>query len=123
MPAYLIKGRHVICGAPHGAETRAIADGAVLVRDGVIAAVGKAEAPEPASVDTVLVAGELILDEGRIATLDEQGALTELAKSLSVLATDDERRLRELAKGLVPHVRAFYAGHLDGLDVEPHYAR
>ena len=78
---------------------------------------------KPPGVESVLVAGELVLDEGRIATLDEHGALSELAQSLSVPATDDERRLREMAKSLVAHVRAFYAGYLDDLDVAPHYAR
>ncbi|MDP6804781.1 MAG: amidohydrolase family protein [Rhodospirillales bacterium] len=78
---------------------------------------------KPAGVESVLVAGELVLDEGRIATLDEQGALTELAQSLSGPATDDGCRLREIAKRLVPHVSAFYAGYLDDLDVEPYYAR
>lgn len=77
----------------------------------------------PAGVDAVLVVGELVLDEGRITSLDEQGSLTELARLLNVLDTDDERRLRAMAKDLVPYVRAFYAGYLDGLDIVPHYAR
>lgn len=72
-------------------------------------------------VDTVMIDGELVLEDGEFTRLDERAALDELARSLDRPATDEEHRLRAMAKRLLPHVERFYAGYLDWPSTEPHY--
>jgi cytosine/adenosine deaminase-related metal-dependent hydrolase len=64
-------------------------------------------------VETVLVAGEPILRDGKFTRLDKEAVLAELAASLRVPLTDRERRRRELMRQVLPVVKDFYAGYLD----------
>ena len=73
------------------------------------------------AVDTVLVAGEAILREGRITRVDKAALLEELAASLRAPLTDEEERRRRLAKQVFPHVKKFYDGYLAGEVREPYY--
>ena len=73
------------------------------------------------AVDTVLVAGEAILREGRFTRVDKAALLEELAASLRVPLTDEEERRRRLAKQVFPHVKKFYDGYLAGEVREPYY--
>ena len=74
-------------------------------------------------VKTVLVAGEPILRDGRFTRVDREAALAELAASLAGPASDDELRRIKLSRDVLPHVRKFYDGYLDGETRDPFYAR
>jgi cytosine/adenosine deaminase-related metal-dependent hydrolase len=67
----------------------------------------------PAGVRTVIVAGEVILRDGKSTRLDKRAMLDELAASLRVSLTPAERRRREVSRELIPHVAHFYDGWLD----------
>lgn len=69
---------------------------------------------KPSGVRTVIVAGEVILRNGKSTRLDKQAILAELAAALRQPLTAAEQRRREVAPLLMPHVRRFYEGWLDG---------
>ena len=72
-------------------------------------------------VETVLVAGEPILRDGRFTRVNKEDALEELAASLRVPLDPDERRRRELAGRILPHVERFYDGYLGDRHRDPFY--
>jgi 5-methylthioadenosine/S-adenosylhomocysteine deaminase len=76
---------------------------------------------KPSAVDTVIVAGEPILRDGRFTRLDKAAALEELARSLQVPLAEAEQRRRALAKEVLPHLRRFYDGYLDQQERVPFY--
>jgi cytosine/adenosine deaminase-related metal-dependent hydrolase len=65
-----------------------------------------------AHVETVMIAGEVVLRDGRFTRVDREAALRELAARLGAPLAPDEARRRELARDLLPHVRRFYADWL-----------
>ena len=82
------------------------------------ALVQRAKAP----VDTVMVAGEVILRGGRFTRIDKDAALAELAARMAAPPGELERRNRAMAHGLLPHVRAFYEAYaLDERARDPFY--
>ena len=64
-------------------------------------------------VDSVMVNGELVLHEGVFTKVDEAAAVAELAASLDRPMTAQEAEQRDMAKRLMPHIKAFYDGYLD----------
>lgn len=76
-----------------------------------------------AGVDTVMVAGEVILKDGKFTKVDKEAVLTELAASLSVPPTPEEERRRYLSREVFPHVKAFYDGWLNHCDCHPFYCQ
>jgi cytosine/adenosine deaminase-related metal-dependent hydrolase len=62
-----------------------------------------------ADVDVVLVAGEVVLRDGRPTRVDRDAVLRELAERLRVPRRADEARREAVARELLPHVRRFYA--------------
>lgn len=64
-------------------------------------------------VRTVVVAGEVVLRDGKSTRLDKQAIMAELAESLRQPLTPAEQRRREVAPLLMPHVARFYDGWLD----------
>lgn len=74
-------------------------------------------------VETVLVAGEPILRDGRFTRLNKTDVLEEFAASLRVPLRPDEERRRDLAKRVFPHAKQFYAdeGYLDDRKSVPFY--
>jgi cytosine/adenosine deaminase-related metal-dependent hydrolase len=64
------------------------------------------------SVDTVIVAGEVILRGGRFTRVDKDAALAELAERMRRPPSEAEKRMRVIAHRLVPYARAFYEGYL-----------
>jgi 5-methylthioadenosine/S-adenosylhomocysteine deaminase len=72
-------------------------------------------------VETVLVAGEPILRDGRFTRIDEAGALAELAQLMRRPRSPEEARRRELARLVFPHVKRFYDGYLSDAAPDPHY--
>jgi len=75
-----------------------------------------------AAVDTVLVDGEVVLENGRFTRVDKAAVLEELAASLRVALRPDEERRRRLSREIFPHVRRFYDGWLDRVVHDPFYA-
>jgi len=73
-------------------------------------------------VETVLVAGEPILRDGRFTRVDKAAALEELAASLRKPLTEEEERRRALSQAVLPHVKRFYDGYLDEQVRTPFYA-
>jgi cytosine/adenosine deaminase-related metal-dependent hydrolase len=73
------------------------------------------------AVRTVMVAGEVIYHQGRFLRIDRDAVLEELARWFARPLTPAERAREALAREVFPHVRAFYAGWLEGLRVDPFY--
>ena len=63
-----------------------------------------------ADVETVMIAGEVVMRDRRFTRVSKADALEALAASLRVPLRPDEVRRRELAQALLPHVRRFYHG-------------
>lgn len=82
-------------------------DAEVPVLDAVI------QRAKTAGVRTVMVGGEVLLQDGRFTRLDRRAALRELADILRRPLTADEAARKHLAKAVLPHVRAWYNGYLD----------
>ncbi|MBV9356265.1 MAG: amidohydrolase family protein, partial [Chloroflexi bacterium] len=72
-------------------------------------------------VETVIVAGEPILHQGKFTRLDKAAVLAELADSLRAPLSERERRRRDLMRGVFPAVRDFYRGYLGAQRREPFY--
>lgn len=75
-----------------------------------------------AHVETVMVAGEVVLDRGRFTRVDRDAATAELTARLGAPLGPAEERRRALAREVFPHVRRFYDGWLDRLPRDPFYA-
>jgi len=65
-----------------------------------------------ADVETVMIAGDVVMRDRRFTRVDKDAALRELATALNVPLRPDEARRRELARRLLPEVRRFYADWL-----------
>jgi 5-methylthioadenosine/S-adenosylhomocysteine deaminase len=72
-------------------------------------------------VATVVVAGEVILRDGRFTRVDKAALLEELAAALRTPLRPEEERRRRVARAVFPHVRAFYDGWLDESAYDPYY--
>jgi 5-methylthioadenosine/S-adenosylhomocysteine deaminase len=68
------------------------------------------------AVRTVMVAGEVVYEDGRFTRIDRDAALAELAAFFARPPTAAERERGEFAHAVYPHVKAFYDGWLDGPD-------
>ena len=60
------------------------------------------------SVRSVMVAGELIYDDGRFTRVDRDAALDEIEARLAAPLTEAEERRRRLARDVFPYVAALY---------------
>jgi cytosine/adenosine deaminase-related metal-dependent hydrolase len=60
------------------------------------------------AVKTVIVAGEIVYQDGRFTRVDRDEALGELARRLALPRSAEEEERRRLARSVLPHVRAFY---------------
>ncbi len=74
-----------------------------------------------AAIDTVMVAGEVVLQDGRVTRIDKAAVVEELAATLRRPLTPDEEHRRRLSRALLPHVRRFYDGWLDPRSLDPFY--
>jgi cytosine/adenosine deaminase-related metal-dependent hydrolase len=61
-------------------------------------------------VETVMIAGEVVMRERRFTRVDRDAVLRDLAATLRTPLRPDEIRRRELGAELLPHVRRFYEG-------------
>ena len=75
-----------------------------------------------ASVDTVIVGGEVVLRDGRLTRVDKAAVLDELAGALRAPLAPQEERRRRLSREVFPYVERFYAGWLDQAARDPFYA-
>jgi cytosine/adenosine deaminase-related metal-dependent hydrolase len=73
------------------------------------------------AVKAVMVAGEIVLADGRFTRVDKAAILAEIAARFARPLTPGEEERRTLARAIFPHVRAFYAGYLDGVGDDPFY--
>jgi hypothetical protein len=74
-----------------------------------------------AGVTLVMVAGEVVLRDGRFTRVDREAILDELARSLRVPLTPDEVARRELSRAVFPVVQRFYDGWLEESARDPFY--
>ena len=72
-------------------------------------------------VAMVMVAGEVVLRDGRFTRIDREAALEELAASLRVDLKPEEERRRRLSREVFPMVQRFYEGWLDEEARQPFY--
>ena len=75
-----------------------------------------------AAVDTVMVAGEVVLEGGRFTRVDKAAVLEELAASLRAPLRPEEERRQRLSREIFPHVQRFYDGWLSQAHHDPFYA-
>ena len=73
------------------------------------------------AVDTVLVAGEPVLRDGRITRVNKADVLKALSDSFKVPLLPEEERRRRLGRDVFPHVKRFYDGWLDEAARDPFY--
>src|SRR5213594_4599782 len=73
------------------------------------------------AVDTVLVAGEPVLRDGRVTRVNKADVLKALSDSFKVPLSPEEERRRRLARDVFPHVKLFYDGWLDEAARDPFY--
>lgn len=73
------------------------------------------------AVHGVMIAGEWVYRDGRFTKVDREAVLAGIAEALARPRTAAERERIALAEAVMPHVRAFYDGYLDGVGDEPHY--
>jgi cytosine/adenosine deaminase-related metal-dependent hydrolase len=74
-----------------------------------------------AGVALVMVAGEVILRDGRFTRVDRAAALEELAASLRAPLTAEEQGRRRLGREVFPVLQRFYDGWLDEAARSPFY--
>ena len=74
------------------------------------------------AVDAVYCDGELIYADGRFTRVDRDAVLKEVAAALSRPRTPEELVRYRLGHGVVPHLKAFYDGYLEGERREPFYS-
>lgn len=74
-----------------------------------------------AGVRAVLVAGDVIYQDGGFTRVDRDAALRQLSEMLRRDLTQEEQERRRLAKSILPHVKPFYEGYWDAAAHEPFY--
>jgi cytosine/adenosine deaminase-related metal-dependent hydrolase len=73
------------------------------------------------AVRSVMIAGEFVYRERRFTRLDRDAVLAGLAEALAKPKMPAEQDRIALSQALLPHVRRFYDGYLDGQGDEPFY--
>jgi 5-methylthioadenosine/S-adenosylhomocysteine deaminase len=73
------------------------------------------------AVAMVMIAGEIVYRDGRFVRVDKDAVLRDLAGWLQRPLTKPEQDRRELAREVLPYVKALYADYLDGSTGEPFY--
>jgi len=73
------------------------------------------------AVSMVMVAGEVVLRDGRFTRVDREAAVEELAASLRTNLTPEEKHRRRLSREVFPVMKRFYAGWLDEGTRQPFY--
>ena len=71
-------------------------------------------------VDTVIVAGDVLLRDGALVGIDRAAIVDEIRATMGLPETADETERRRQGQEMVKHVNAFYAGW-DLAEGDPHY--
>lgn len=77
---------------------------------------------KPEAVSAVICEGETIYEDGRFTQIDREAVLAEIADLLARPRNPEEQARHRLGHRVLPHVRHFYDGYLDGEQREPFYA-
>jgi 5-methylthioadenosine/S-adenosylhomocysteine deaminase len=72
-------------------------------------------------VQTVMVGGEIVYQDGKFTRVNRDDALRELSDILKRPLSSEEQDRRRLSKAVLPHVRAFYDGYYDSAAHDPYY--
>jgi len=72
-------------------------------------------------VRAVMVAGEVVYQDGKFTRVDRDAALKQLSDIMKADLTDEELERRRLSKLVLPHVKAFYEGYFDPESHVPYY--
>jgi 5-methylthioadenosine/S-adenosylhomocysteine deaminase len=64
-------------------------------------------------VHTVMVNGQVVLQDGQFTLVDEQSILDEIAEILNQPMTEAESSLRQMAGELIPHITDFFQDYRD----------
>ena len=72
-------------------------------------------------VKTVMVAGEVLYQDGRFTRIDREDALRQLSELLKRPLSTEEQERRRLSKAVLPHVKAFYDKYYDAEAHIPYY--
>jgi len=72
-------------------------------------------------VDLVMVAGEVVFENGGFTRVDREATLRALHDDLCRALSEEEVERRRLAKELLPHVKRFYDGYFDPASHVPFY--
>ena len=72
-------------------------------------------------IDTVMVDGEVVLQDGQLTKIDKEDLYKELKEALDRPLTPQEQERRELSRRIEPHLRQFYLGTIPE-DAIPHTA-
>jgi hypothetical protein len=72
-------------------------------------------------VKTVIIAGEIVYQDGKFTRIDRDAALAQLADLLKRPLSGEEVERRRLAKTALPYVKSFYDGYCDLDAYEPYY--
>ena len=65
------------------------------------------------AVTGVMIAGEMVYENGRFTRIDRDHVLAEIAERFREPLTEAEQARQWLAEQIVPHIRKFYDGYLD----------
>jgi cytosine/adenosine deaminase-related metal-dependent hydrolase len=72
-------------------------------------------------VRTVIVAGEIVYQDGKFTRMNRDDSLRELSNILKRPLSGEEVDRRRLSRAVLPHVRAFYDGYYDPKAHAPYY--
>jgi Icc-related predicted phosphoesterase len=64
------------------------------------------------AVDAVMIAGDVVYQDGRFAHVDRDAVLKEIEEALAKPRNPQEQARRELGTAVFPHVKAFYNDYL-----------
>lgn len=67
---------------------------------------------KPPAISAVFVGGEIVYRDGTFTRVDQRAILAKISEQLRLPRSQEEQRLRDLSRNLVPHVRSFYDGYI-----------
>ncbi len=71
-------------------------------------------------VHTVMVNGRVVVENGKVLTIDEEAVTSRLARAASQPRTEKEKTFAQAIEELKRHTVRFYQGWTEGLKLEPH---
>jgi cytosine/adenosine deaminase-related metal-dependent hydrolase len=72
------------------------------------------------AIDKVFVAGDLVVDGGRVVSIDRDAVMAEIADRLAAPGTADEATAREHVGALMPHLEAFHRARTPSTGYRPY---